>query len=412
MKTIWFINKEAAPSNEYATHMRTLRQAQFFQNKGYDVKVFCSAVVHNSKIVHQFDGLCKEEIHDGVPIVFVKCPEYGENFRKRVWSFVVFSYNMLRLKGLKKPNIIVHESKTPFDILCIRLRMKYKARYIVDIEDLWPFEFERLGLLKSWNPILRLFYLLERYIYATGEHTVISAEGGKDYVKAHRWDKAQGGPIDLSKIHYVNNGINRNEFEYNANTFKIEDEDLLRMDIFKVVYMGSIRKANNLDKLLDAAKLIQNIGAIRILIFGKGDERAKLEKRAQEEGISNVVFKNEWIDLKFVPYVLSHADLHLLNYGASWAPYGGSMNKMMMAFASGKPMICNAAMPYSEITRYNLGIDSQFATDKEYAESILSIYRMPKNEYNEMCARVRDVSKKYDIEYLCEKFANFCEIDI
>ena len=36
------------------------------------------------------------------------------------------------------------------------------------------------------------------------------------------------------------------------------------------------------------------------------------------------------------------------------------MNKMMMAFASGKPMVCNANMPYSEINRHYLGIDKVF----------------------------------------------------
>ena len=83
-KTIWFINKEAAPSTEFATHMRTLRQSLFFQDHGYDVKVLCSSVVHNAKVVHKFDGLYKEENHDGVPMVFVRCPEYGESFVKRV----------------------------------------------------------------------------------------------------------------------------------------------------------------------------------------------------------------------------------------------------------------------------------------------------------------------------------------
>lgn len=410
-KTIWFINKEAAPSKEYATHMRTLRQALFFQKHGYDVKVFCSAVVHNSTIVHKFDGLYMEEMHDGVPMVFVKCPEYGESFVKRVWAFVVFSINMLRITNLCRPDIIIHESKTPFDILCMRLRKKYKARYIVDIEDLWPYEFEQVGLVKPSNPILKLFYRLQRYIYSKGEHTVISVEGGRDYVTERKWDKAQGGPIDINKIHYVNNGISMQEFVDNAHTWKIEDPDLENKDIFKVVYLGSIRLANNLDKLIDAAKCITD-ERIKIFVFGNGDEREKLEKRVTDEGITNVVFKNKWIELKYVPYVLSCADVNLLNYGSNWAPYGGSMNKMMMAFASGKPLLCNAAMPYSEITRHNLGVDKQFANAKEYAEAIESFANMSRENYNAMCERVKEVSKRYDTEYLNQNFAKFCEIEI
>ena len=162
--------------------------------------------------------------------------------------------------------------------------------------------------------------------------------------------------------------------------------------------------------MLDAAKVLQSEKNIKFLIFGDGPERAGLEVRCEKEHIGNVVFKNKWIELKYVPYVLSHADLHILNYGKNWAPYGGSMNKMMMAFASGKPMICNADMPYSEINRHNLGIDKVFENSEEYAGAIKSICQMEKNEYDAMCERVREVSKRYDINYLCEKFGEYCEI--
>lgn len=407
---IWFVNKEAAPSAEFATHMRTLRQAKYFQDKGHEVKVFCSAVVHNSKIVHRFKGLCHEEIHDDVPLVFVKCPEYGESFVKRVLSFIVFSINMLRIKMVNKPDVIVHESKTPFDILCMRLAQKYKARYIVDIEDLWPYEFEQVGVLSPKNPILKLFYRAQRYIYSKGEHVVISMEGGQDYVRERKWDKEQGGPIDINRVHYVNNGISLEEFRHNAEHNIVQDPDLENANSFKVIYLGSIRRANNLDQLLDAAKELKDEHNIEFFIYGDGPDRAALEERCKKENISNVRFKAKWTELKYVPYILSKADLHILNYGKNWAPYGGSMNKMMMAFASGKPMICNADMPYSEINRHHLGVDKVFDTPKEYALAIKSIYDLPKDEYNSMCDRVKEVAKRYDIQYLCEKFAECCKI--
>lgn len=407
---IWLVNKEVAPSNEYATHMRTIRQAQYFQRQGYDVKVFCSAVVHNSKIVHKFEGTYKEEEHDGVPMVFVKCPEYGESSVKRVWAFIVFSLNMFKTKSLPSPNIIIHESKTPFDILIYRLAKKRKARYIVDIEDLWPYELEHFGLISKKNPLLKILYRMERWLYAHSEHTVISSEGGQDYMKERKWDLEQGGPIDLKKIHYVNNGIDLQEFQNNIEQYPLDDADLRDDSYFKVIYLGSIRLANHLDSLLDAAKCLMPYEKIRIFIFGDGTERAQLEKRVTDEKITNVVFKNKWIDLKYVPYVLSKADVNLLNYGHNWAPYGGSMNKMVMAFASGKPLVSNAGMPYSEILRHNLGVDKVFESAEEYAGAIKNICEMPKYEYEAMCDRVREVAKRYDINYLCQKFAEYCEI--
>ena len=124
-------------------------------------------------------------------------------------------------------------------------------------------------------------------------------------------------------------------------TWQLDDEDLRDDSFFKVIYLGSIRLANHLDSLLDAAKYLKSEKKIKILIFGDGTERAQLEKRREEEHIDNVIFKNKWIDLKYVPYVLSKADINLLNYGHNWAPYGGSMNKMVMA-GSGKPLVSNA----------------------------------------------------------------------
>ena len=319
---------------------------------------------------------------------------------------------MLRIKTNKNPDIIVHESKTPFDILCMGLAKKYNARYIVDIEDLWPYEFEQVGVMSKHNPILKLFYKLQRYIYSKSEHVVISMEGGKDYVRERKWDNEQGGPIDINRVHYVNNGISLDEFKCNAETYIVNDSDLTDKETFKVIYLGSIRLANNLDQLLDAAKYLQDECKIVIMVYGDGPERKKLEERCNKEHIYNVKFKNKWTELQYVPYVLSCADLHILNYGKNWAPYGGSMNKMVMAFASGKPMVCNVDMPYSEINRHNLGVDKNFSTPKEYAEAIKSIYRLKPEEYANMCKRVKEVAKLYDINYLCNKFAECCEIKI
>ena len=75
-------------------------------------------------------------------------------------------------------------------------------------------------------------------------------------------------------------------------------------------------------------------------------------------------------------------------------------------------MICNADMPYSEIKIHQLGIDQVFASPQEYAGAIKKIYQMSKDDYATMCDRVKDVAKRYDINYLCNKFAEYCEIKI
>lgn len=408
---IWFINKDCAPIEEYGTHLRTVKQAQFFQSKGYEVKVLCSARVHNTIINHVEYGRYKEELRNGVPFLFVRSLGYKANGVKRVLAYISFSYNVYRLrKKVKMPNVVVHTSRIPFDILVYRFVKKVGAKYIIDVTDLWPMEIEHFGFLHSKSIILRFFYRVEKMLYSKADHVVFSMEGYVEYLKEKRWTKDQGGTINVDKTHYVNNGIDLKEYEDDLIRYKIIDKDLEDKKSFIVIYLGSIRQANHLDTLIDAAKQLLNYKEIKFLVYGDGPDRAMLEKRVADEKIENVIFKQKWIEIQYVPYVLSKASVNLLNYSANWAPYGGSMNKMMMSFASGKPIVCNAGMGYSPIRDRNLGIDKVFKSSKEYAEAILSIYRLPESEYAAMCKRVRETAKDFDTPLLCQKFQEYCDL--
>ena len=394
--------------------MGAVKQAQFFQSKGFDVKVICSARVHNSTINH-LEGIGEkevEQVYDNVPFVFVKTPAYNGNGIKRIYSYFNFSLQIKRLaKKYGKPDIICHNSKIPFDIPVYWFAKKINAKYIIDVQDLWPRCFELMGYLKHSNPLLKFAYKIEERLYSKADHVVMTMVGCHEYIKDQRYDKQQGGLVDLDNVHYINNGIDLDEFYSNIEKYQVEDDDLTDEKTFKLIYLGSIRQANNLDSLIDAAAQLKENDGIKFLIYGDGTERARLEKRVQDECLENVIFKDKWILPQYVPYVLSKADVNLLNYSKGWGHYGGSMNKMILAFASGRPILCNAGLRYSEIRDLNLGVDQYFEDSKEYADAVLSFYNMDKNTYAEMCKRVKDVSKQYDNQYLCELFGKYCGIE-
>lgn len=247
-------------------------------------------------------------------------------------------------------------------------------------------------------------------MYSQADHVVLSMEGCYEYLKDKKWDLGQGGPIDLRKIHYVNNGINLNETSQNIINYELKDSDLDDDKTYKVIYVGSIRLANNLEQLVDAAKILIDKPTIKFIIYGNGDERERLVNRCKEEGISNVVFKEKWIESKYVPSVISKANLNVLNYEPGWAPYGGSMNKMFMAFAVGRPIICNAGMRFSPIRDHQLGLDKVFKNAEEYAEAILSFYNMTSEQYEAIRLRSLSLAKEFDDDYLNAKFEEYCEL--
>ncbi len=408
-KEIWFINKDCGPIEENGTFVRTVKLAQFFQNKGYSVKIVCADRIHNSDIVHTTQSGYSVEIYNGVPFFFIKSIAYKSNGIKRVISYFVFSLKVFFIsRKIARPDIIVHTPRIPFDTFIYRYAKRIKAKYIADVVDLWPWELEHFGVLSPNSLLSKFFYSIEKKRYLKADYVIFSMEGYASYLKDRGWLVEQGGPVDLKKTCYINNGVDLKEFEYNLNNNKIKDRDLEDDATFKVVYLGSIRLANHLDSLLDAAKLLIDYPMIKFLIYGDGLERSKLEQRVIDENITNVVFKQKWVEPQFVPYVLSRANINLLNYAANWGGYGGSMNKMMLSLASGRPIVCNAGMNYSPIKNYNLGVDCIFNTEKEYAEAILGIYNLSKEEYKSMCTRTWKAAQDFNMPVLCQRFKDFC----
>jgi glycosyltransferase involved in cell wall biosynthesis len=229
-------------------------------------------------------------------------------------------------------------------------------------------------------------------------------EGGRDYIIEKKWDKDQGGPIDLNKVFYLNNGVDLSDFDKNKELHKLIDPDLEDDNIFRVTYIGSIRHANNIRRLVDAAALLTEHKNIRFLIYGDGAEREHLEEFCKKQSLTNVVFKQKWIDPVYVPYLLSRSSLNILNYMQNdiWK-YGGSQSKLFQYLASGKPICSNLKMGYCVITKYNLGLAKEFTDDLEYAEAILSFANMTVNEYEQMCRRAREAANEFDYRLLTKK---------
>jgi glycosyltransferase involved in cell wall biosynthesis len=402
---IWYISHYIAPP-EFDTHSRAKKFSEYLTLRGYDVTIFSSSFLHN-KNINLITGktLYIEKTYDKQKFVHIKSKEYRNNGFFRFFSLFQFSIRLYFLRNkFPKPDIIIHTAQVPFQNLIIRLAHKLNVKYIAEILDLWPESFVAYKLISRNNPLLSLMYKCEKNLYREAYKIIFSMEGGRDYIIDKKWDIKNGGPINLDKVHYINNGVDIKEFEENRRKYQLNDEDLNDSDTFKVIYLGSIRLANNLKQLIDAALLLKSYKNIKFLIYGDGNERNNLERYCSENSISNIIFKQKWIELKYVPYVVSKSSLNIINYmPSSILKYGGSQGKLFQYLASGRPICSNIKMGYCLISKYNLGIADDFNSPQEYANAILKISSLSKNEYNEMCARSEKVAKEFDYKILAEK---------
>jgi len=404
-KKIWIVSIYTSPP-KYDSHLRHKKFLQYLQENGYDVTIITGSFLPGKKIDLIQNNLkyvkCE---YDGKKYIHIKTKHYKGNGLSRMFSIFLFSFRLLRLKNkFEKPDIIIHNAHIPFDMLVALCAKKLKAKYIIEVWDLWPESFVAFNLISKNNPFMNIAYQIEKNLYMKADKIIFSMEGGKDYIIEKGWDKKHGGPIDLEKIYYINNGLDIDEFEENKSKYQLEDLHLENDSIFKIIYLGSISLANDIKLLVDTAELLLDYHKIIFLIYGDGTERTFLEDYCKNKCISNVIFKEKWIELKYVPYVLSKSSLNILNYKLnSVDKYGGSQGKLFQYLGSGKPICSNQIMGYDIIQKYDIGIAENFKSNQEYADAILKVYNMSNNEYNNICSNALNAAKNFDYRVLSNK---------
>jgi len=261
------------------------------------------------------------------------------------------------------------------------------------------------GLTRKTNPLLKLMYAYEKKLYTRASAIVFTMEGGKDYIISKGWGSDSGGPVNLDKVHHINNGVDLKAFDRSRENGAFDDPDLNDPDTFKVVYAGAIRKVNDLSILVDTADVLRQRGRqdIKLILFGDGDERAALESAAAERKLSNIVFKGK-VSKQTIPFILSKADLCLLHWKATpIAKFGMSMNKQFDYFASGKPVLANNQTAYDLIQRYDAGLAENLTDADAYADAIIRFADMTADERAAYGGRARQAAQEYDFSKLTDK---------
>lgn len=409
MKKIWLINYYSSPP-DYVANPRHLEFADNLMKNGYDVTIISSSFIRTKSIDLIPSSKKILEVYYGkYKFIHIKVKHYTGNGLSRMISIWQFATRINKyLKRKEKPDIILHNIHAPFDYPISQFAKKINCIYIVEAWDLWPDSFVRFGLINAKNPLVKIAYTLERKLYEKADKVIFTFEGGVDYLREKKWTIDTGGKIDISKISYINNGVNITKFNENVHLYPSEDQDLNNTSFKKVIYLGSIRLVNNIKLLIDAAGSMQHEN-VKFLIYGDGTDRSLLENYCKEKQISNVIFKNKWMPFNEVPYILSKGNLNILNYQKGFGIYGLSSGKLFMYLASGIPICCNLNMSYCLINKFNLGVSKEFQNSSEYADAIKHILDLDKDDYESMCNRVKEVSKIFDYKTLSQQLINTLE---
>ena len=393
IKRIWFVSHYSMPP-EYEQRIKTQMYAHFLGQQGIDCTIFSASTIHNTDInlIHGKEEYVERQYGD-LKFIHIRCSDYSKTDIKRIINMEQFSYRFSRIaERYTPPDVIVADtycvSYKPIYKYCKR----HKIPFVVDVRDLWPQSIVEYLHFSENNPIIRIMYNMERNMFVNADRLIFSFDGGYEYIQ----DRKLGKLISKEKVFYINNGVDLEEFQKNSRSYMVEDADLSNPDFFKVVYVGSIRKVNNLGLLLDAAKEISN-DKIKFLIWGSGDELEELRMRIRNEKINNVTFKGQ-IEKKYIPYITQMADLNLIhNNPAEIFKYGISFNKMFDYMASGKPSLTTFPCKHNPAVYEGAGVDVIDTTPREIAKTI---DYLSKSDLTEYAKKAKEAAQKYDYKVL------------
>jgi glycosyltransferase involved in cell wall biosynthesis len=172
--------------------------------------------------------------------------------------------------------------------------------FLLEVRDLWPEFGVSMGVLK--NPlIIALARWLENFLYARATHILVNSPAYREYMLK------KGVPAE--KVTYIPYGTDVDMFNPGVDGTSIRKKLNLENE-FIVLYAGALGQANDIDTVLRAAERLNGESKIRIVFFGDGKERSRLESEARRMQLTNLIFAGV-CPKKEMPLVISSADLCL-----------------------------------------------------------------------------------------------------
>lgn len=412
-KNIWIINHYASDTffDEGGRHYWI---AQYLKENQYEPIVFAANSIHG-KGDYYFDDKALFSEHMAkkinVPYIFVRAKKYEGNGKQRIWNMIDFYRNVQKAakryakENNLKPDVILASSVHPLAILAgLHLAKYFGVECICEIRDLWPESIVAYGLLNEKSLLAKLLYEGERYLYKKADKIVMTWAGGYEYIVDKGWENE----IPRSKVYHISNGVNLDAFNENSLRMKCEMINQYKEKIF--VYTGSIREVNNLDMMIEAARLLKNERTdVLLLIFGDGDQRERLQEVVKQEGLTNIIFAGR-VKKEEIPYILKKSYATILhNSSTRLDKYGQSQNKLFEYLAAGKPVLMTYAVGYSVVKKERCGWEIQYQNAREIATAIEEMSDMSCEEYTHMCDRAKKIASHYDFKNLTKLYIEIIE---
>lgn len=394
-----------AGSTEMGMEFRPFYLAREWVKLGHTVTILAGDYSHLRQNNPVIETDFQESEESGIRYIWFKTGEYQGNGIKRALTMARFVGKLLlnakKISRAVKPDVVIASSTYPLDTYAARaIAKKTKATLIHEVHDMWPASPVELGGMSRSNPFIVAMQIAENAAYRRSDYVVSLPSLAEGYMKQH-------GLRD-GRFVCIRNGVVLEDWETPAPLPQTHLDTLreLKKEKFLVGYFGGHALSNALDTLLDAAKLLEGTN-IQVVLVGDGVEKKRLQKRAEDEGISTVTFLPSVPKLA-VPSLVEFFDCSCLT-GLSSPLYrfGICMNKLFDSMMAAKPIICSIDTPDSILTDENCGVMVKAGDPEALAQTIRDLAKLPPEQLEEMGQNGRKAAiERYNYTALAKRFAD------
>jgi glycosyltransferase involved in cell wall biosynthesis len=331
------------PPEGNAPATRTYEHAREWVKLGHAVTVITCAPNFPEGVL--FEGYknkwYQREVMDGIDVVRVKTYiTANEGFAKRILDYISFGV-MGGIAGLfqKRPDVIVSTSPQFFCACGAWVLSIFRWKpWVFELRDIWPASITAVGAMEK-SAVIRLLEKLELFLYRRADRIV-------SVTNSFKTELIERG-IEGDKIDVVVNGVDLSKYQPAAEKDQALAAQYGLHNKFVVAYIGTHGMAHALDKVLDAAAMLQPEQDICFLFAGGGAARAELEASVGRRGLTNVALIPRQ-PKEMMPALWSLCDISLISLRDTPLFEQVIPSKIFESMGMGLPMVI--ACPRGEAT--------------------------------------------------------------
>lgn len=321
---------------------------------------------------------------------FISLANNDKSFLVRLFFEVLFSIEVFFRLLFSKDELYLVSSPPFLLTLSVLLVSKIKDnKYILDIRDLYPEALFNLDIIDKKGILAEILLFLEEKIYDNALLISSVTNGLVDHIREK---------TDNDNVYLIRNGYDKNLF--------YEKKKENNNSNFKIMFHGTMGKFQNIDLLVEIAKLLldRNLSDVKIIVVGDGAKSDYLVNKIKKLDLSNIEYLGRK-DFKKIPAIINDCDIGISPRIDGMISKTAFPVKVYEYLGCRKPIIITPLSEVGEFIEKNeIGFQSE--NDPSIILELIIKLKEDRELYNRFVQNINKIEQDFERGQIANEFLN------